>query len=192
MCMTTDTTASLTDEQRMNAYVQGDTRAFTALFQAYGPMLFRYFVRQGKRPHDAQDLVQQTFLQLHRSRADYRIGEPLRPWLFTIARNVSHDLGRRQQRRPETCCDVDTYQAGEPTRESLIHAERTRALALALEQLPDEHRSLLNEHWFEDRSWTEIATRDGLHPGTLRVRAHRACIQLRAMIDNDHSEAACA
>jgi RNA polymerase sigma-70 factor (ECF subfamily) len=190
MCTSTDTAASMTDEQGMAAYLQGDQRAFAALFRSYGAMLFRYFVRQGKRPYDAQDLVQQTFLQLHRSRADYRVEEPLRPWLFTIARNVSHDHGRRQQRRPETFCDVDTYEASGPTRESLIHAERTRALAIALERLPEEHRDLLNEHWFEERSWTEIAGRDGVHATTLRVRAHRACLQLRGMIDVDHNEAA--
>jgi RNA polymerase sigma-70 factor, ECF subfamily len=190
MFITTDTAASMTDEQRMSAYVQGHTPAFTALFRDYASMLFRFFVRQGKRPHDAQDLVQQTFLHVHRSRMDYHSGEPLRPWLFTIARNVCRDHGRRQLRRPETSCDVDSYQADAPTRESLIQAERRRALALALEQLPGEHRSLLNEHWFEDRSWTEIAKRDGLHPGTLRVRAHRACVQLRVLIDDDHGEAA--
>jgi RNA polymerase sigma-70 factor, ECF subfamily len=190
MCKITDTSACMTDEQLMSAYVQGDQGAFSALFRAHGSMLFRFFVRQGKRPHDAQDLVQQTFLHLHRSRADYRLGEPLRPWLFTSARNLSHDHGRRQQRRPETFCDVDCYEATGPTQESLIHGERTRALSLALERLPGEHRSLLNEHWFEDRSWTEIAERDGLHAGTLRVRAHRACVQLRGMIDNDHNEAA--
>jgi len=189
MCITTDTTASLTDEQHMSAYVQGDDRAFSALFRAYASPLFRFFVRQGKRPHDAQDLVQQTFLHVHRSRADYRLGDPLRPWLFTIARNVRHDHGRRQLRRPETFCDVDSYQANEPTSEALVHGERTRALALALERLPGEHRSLLNEHWFEDRSWIEIAKRDGLHAGILRVRAHRACAQLRGMLESDHDEA---
>jgi RNA polymerase sigma-70 factor (ECF subfamily) len=190
MCTTTDTRVSMTDEQRMSAYLQGDQSAFDALFRAYGPMLFRYFVRHGKRAFDAHDLVQQTFLHIHRSRADYRLGEPVRPWLFTIARNVSHDHGRRQQRRPELICDVDTYQAIEPTSDSLLHSERTRALAIALEQLPGEHRDLLSEHWFEDRSWIEIASRNGVHATTLRVRAHRACLQLRQMLDVDYSEAA--
>jgi RNA polymerase sigma-70 factor (ECF subfamily) len=190
MCITSHTTASVTDEQRMNAYVQGDDRAFAALFRDYAPMLLRFFARQGKRAADAQDLVQQTFLHIHRARADYRLGEPLRPWLFTIARNVCRDSGRRQLRRPETFCDVDSYHAAERTTESLMHGERTRALALALEQLPGEHRSLLNEHWFEDRSWIEIARRDGQHAATLRVRAHRACVQLRTMIADEHNEAA--
>ena len=190
MCITTDTTASMTDEQLMRAYIQGDKRAFDALFRAYAAMLLRYFMRQGKRPHDAQDLVQQTFLHLHRSRADFRDGEPLRPWLFTIARNACHDHGRRQQRRPETFCDVDSYEAHEPTHGSLIHTERTRALGQALEQLPAPHRGLLRDHWFEERSWIEIAKRDGQHAGTLRVRAHRACALLRAMLEGGSGEAA--
>ena len=190
MSTTPDTTALPTDEQRMSAYLRGDSQAFEALFRSFAPLLLRYFARQGKRPHDAQDLVQQTFLHLHRSRADYRPGEPVRPWLFTIARNVGHDHGRRQQRRPESICDVDSYEARARTTENVVHAERKRALAVALEQLPDEHRDLLNEHWFEDRSWIEIARRAGVQATTLRVRAHRACLLLRGLIDVSHGEAA--
>ncbi|HKU43036.1 MAG TPA: RNA polymerase sigma factor [Polyangiales bacterium] len=183
MCITKDTTASMTDEQLMSAYVRGDAAAFNALFRAYAPKLLGYFARQGKRTHDAQDLVQQTFLHVHRSRADYRLGEPLRPWIYTIARNLGHDHGRRQQRRPETFCEVDSYASAAPASESLIHGQRTRVLALALERLPGEHRNLLHEHWFEDRTWSEIAKREGQQAATLRVRAHRACAQLRAMLD---------
>jgi RNA polymerase sigma-70 factor (ECF subfamily) len=190
MCTTTDTASSWTDEQRMAAYMGGDERAFYAIFRSYGPLLFRYFVRQGKRPYDAQDLVQQTFLHVHRSRLDYKPGEPVRPWLFTIARNVGHDHGRRQQRRPEHLCDLDVYEAREPTTQSLIHSERTHALAVALEQLPIEHRDLLNDHWFKDQSWIEIADRQGVHAGTLRTRAHRACVQLRGMLALEHDDAA--
>src|SRR5262245_36741090 len=100
-----------TDEATMAAYVAGDQAAFNALFRNYAPVLKRFFVRQGKRQADAQDLVQQTFLHVHRARYEYRTGDALRPWLFTIARNVGHDHGRRQQRRPETWCDLELQAA---------------------------------------------------------------------------------
>jgi RNA polymerase sigma-70 factor (ECF subfamily) len=168
--------------QLMRAHIRGEERAFEVLFRKYAPVLTGYFQRRGLSTSDAQDLVQQTFLQLHRARDQYREGEPLRPWLFTIARNVSRDHGRRRQRRPETFCDLDQYEA--PVREAdHLHTERTRALALALEQLPREPRKLLNQHWFEERSFSEIAHREGTHSGTLRVRAHRACLQLRKLLE---------
>lgn len=177
------------DEQHMSDYARGDERAFSALYRSYAPRLRGYFVRKGKRPHDAEDLVQQTFLNLHRSRAGYRDGELLRPWLFTIARNLCRDHGRRQLRRPETFCELDQHEA-EPLADGAVHGERLRALTLALDQLPGEHRNLLEQHWFEDRSFAEIADRDGSLAGTLRVRAHRACVQLRGLLDEHCAEAA--
>ena len=169
------------ETQIMQAYIRGEERAFEALFRKYAPVLTGYFLRRGLHASDAQDLVQQTFLQLHRSRDQYRAGESVRPWLFTIARNVSRDHGRRRQRRPETFCDLDRYEA--PVREvDRGHDDRAHARALALPRLPREPRAVLKEHWFEERSFTEIADRQGAHSGTLRVRAHRACRELRKLL----------
>jgi RNA polymerase sigma-70 factor (ECF subfamily) len=174
----------------MAAYVAGDDYAFAELFRSYAPILTRFFMRQGKRNSDAQDLVQQTFLHVHRARYDYRAGEALRPWLFTIARNAGHDHGRRQKRRPEAFCDLDLHEAPEPAHDELMHAERTRIVASALAGLKPSEKKLLDEHWLQERSWNEIAARDGVHAATLRVRAHRACTQLRACIQFGTSAAA--
>jgi RNA polymerase sigma factor (sigma-70 family) len=176
----------------MRAYLAGDERAFAELFRHYAPKLARYFVRNGKRASDAQDLVQETFLHVHRARHDFRAGQPLRPWLFTIARNLCHDHGRRQLRRPEALCDVDAYAAPHQPRDSqqLALCERSDALTAALAKLSAPERSLLDEHWFADRPFTVIAARDGMAATTLRVRAHRACMRLRELISIEHSAAA--
>lgn len=172
------------DAELMTAYLAGDERAFAELFRRYAPLLVRFFVRHGKRSADAQDLTQETFLHLHRARFDFRVGEPLRPWLFRIARNVSHDHGRRALRRPEAFCEVDAFAAPHEREEehALVRAERGEALSAALAQLSAPERALLDEHWFEDRAFTEIAARDGVQCTTLRVRAHRACQRLREML----------
>ena len=169
------------DAGLMLAYQNGDERAFAELFELYAPMLERYFVRHGKRSADAEDLTQETFLRLVRSRADFRPGEALRPWLFTIARNVCHDHGRRAQRRPEAPYEVDTLEAPQACigDHALDHAKRTEALTSALQLLPAAERRLVDEHWFDERAFSEIALREGVQCGTLRVRAHRACQRLR-------------
>ena len=65
------------DEALMAAYQGGDAAALRELFRRHGGALLRMFQRDLARP-EAEDLVQQTFLQLHRARADYRVGAPLR------------------------------------------------------------------------------------------------------------------
>lgn len=177
------------DSELMAAYVTGDQRAFDELFHTYSPLLARFFARHGKRPSDAQDLVQETFLHVHRARHDFRTGVPLRPWIFTIARNLCHDHGRRQLRRPEAFIELESCRApdGSP---DLAVAERAQALGRALDRLPDGDRHLLDEHWFSDRSFTELAARDGVNSTTLRVRAHRACMRLRELISIQYSAVA--
>lgn len=179
------------EKELMSAYLAGDERAFGELFRIYAPVLIRFFMRYGKRLSDAQDLTQDTFLQLHRARADFCAGEPLRPWLFTIARNRCHDHGRRLRRRPEALREVDVYEAPQTHEpQALIVAERREALHSALAKLSQPERKLLDEHWFGDRAFTEIAARDGLHSSTVRVRAHRACQRLRELISVRHSAVA--
>lgn len=180
------------ENELMSAYLAGDERAFGELFRLYAPVLVRFFMRHGKRLSDAQDLAQDTFLQLHRARADFRAGEPVRPWLFTIARNRCHDHGRRLRRRPEAFCEMDDYEAPQAAHENqaLIAAERREALHDALAKLSKPERSLLDEHWFGERAFAEIAARDGVLSSTVRVRAYRACQRLREMISVRHSAAA--
>src|SRR5215467_14772428 len=93
------------DEELMLAYANGDESAFRELFRRYAPMLLRLCTRQVGRPADAQDLVQQTFLQLHRARRDFRADMRLRPWIMTIALNLARDLLRRRGRRPESAME---------------------------------------------------------------------------------------
>lgn len=180
------------ENELMSAYLAGDEHAFAELYRIYAPVLLRFFRRHGKRPSDAQDLTQDTFMRLHRARADFRPGEPVRPWLFTIARNRCYDHSRRLRRRPEAFCEVDNYEAPQPAHEHqvLILAERRDALHDALAKLPNAERSLLDEHWFGERAFAEIAARDGLQSSTVRVRAYRACQRLREMISVRHSAAA--
>ena len=86
----------------MAAYLDGDRAAFDALFSRYAPRLRQMLGRRIARGEDVADVVQQTFLQLHRARKDFRVDAKLRPWLYTIALNLSRQYFRRQGRRPET------------------------------------------------------------------------------------------
>jgi DNA-directed RNA polymerase specialized sigma24 family protein len=103
------TTSDLrSDEQLMAAYVAGDGAAFRVIFERYAPVLMRAMLRELYVREEANDLVQQTFLQLHRARADFDAGQKLKPWIFTIAMNLKREYFRRKKRRPERSLDAET------------------------------------------------------------------------------------
>ena len=171
-----------TDEQLMERYARdGDSDALTELFARYGGRLLGYFRRFVGGDPVAQDLVQQTFLQLHRARRDYRPGAPLRPWLYTIAANLRREHFRYRGRRPEVAHDPERH--GVLTTEPEASTPEGRLLHRALDQLPEHEREVVVLHWFEDLPMGEVAQVLGASRGAVKVRAHRAYKRLRTMLE---------
>lgn len=173
------TGGTATDEELMAAYVAGDRAAFGTLFQRYAPRLQRLMQRDLGRTDEANDLVQQTFLQLHRARRDFRPDAKLRPWLFTIALNLKRQHFRRLGRRPVTSLDDDA--AVEPVAPGGGPEGRVRDLQLraALGRLPEGQREVIVLHWFEGLSFREVAELVGASQSAVKVRAHRGYNRLR-------------
>jgi RNA polymerase sigma factor (sigma-70 family) len=171
-----------TDEQLMQRYIEGDERAFAQLYTRYRPVVTRVVQRHVYRRSDVDDLVQQAFTQLHASRANYRLGEPLRPWLCTMTANICRDYGRRRTRRPEASYDMDTLSTHAP----LVLPGETRQtyapLVAALESLSAVTRQIFQAHFVADRTLVDIARELGENPTTVRVRVHRGCQALRATL----------
>src|SRR5437879_9400366 len=82
----------------MARYQAGDFVAATALIKGTGPQLHRFFLAQFASRADADDLLQETWLRIHRVRHTFRSGEPVLPWVYAIARRVRVDGYRRQRR----------------------------------------------------------------------------------------------
>lgn len=161
----------------MAAYVSGDGVAFEELFRRYHDLVRGHMRRGYLGEADVEDLTQQTFLQLHRARRDYRPDRPLRPWLMTIARNVKRDHLRRERRRsPITELsdrDPGHLEAG------FERVALREALGNALRQLPGSLRKVLEAYWIEHLSHAEIARRYGISRAAAKVRIHRAYRALR-------------
>src|SRR5690349_7102953 len=97
--------ATRSDEELMAAYVAGDRAAFRELFERHSPVLLRVTRRQLPTREEANDLLQQTFLQLHRARLDFDPTQRFKPWFFRIALNLKREHFRRLRRRPEDILD---------------------------------------------------------------------------------------
>jgi RNA polymerase sigma factor (sigma-70 family) len=170
------------DEELMAAYVAGDGAAFEELFRRYAPALLRVIGRQLSSPAEAHDLVQQTFLQLHRARHDFRPGARLRPWIFTIALNLKREHFRRLRRRPEAPLELDGRNDPATPPVSPERAENERAVRGALDQLPPDHREVIVLHWFEGLSFPEVSAIVGASVSAVKVRAHRGYVALRKLL----------
>src|SRR5688572_21788035 len=89
-----------TDEELLAGYRQGDRSSFAALVERYQRELFHFLVRFLGDRAAAEDIFQETFLQVHQSADQFDPSRRFRPWLFTIAANKARDLMRSQARRP--------------------------------------------------------------------------------------------
>jgi RNA polymerase sigma-70 factor (ECF subfamily) len=158
------------DEELMAAYVTGDARAFRELFDRYSGLLYRMARRRLSSDSDARDIVQQTLLQLHRARADFRSDSRLRPWLFTIAMNLVREHYRKQGRKREDPLLADPVA---PTTAPPELSERAALVRAALATLPEQQREIIELHWFEESPYEEIARDVGASVAAVRVRAHR-------------------
>lgn len=171
-----------TDEELMDAYVDGDEAAFRLLFERYAPILLRLTRRHLRDDELAREIVQQTFFRLHGARNDFRRGSKLRPWVMTIAMNLVREHWRRKKRRKVTLVEVDTHAAPEAELMPLELRQRSDLLHGALEKLPITQREVVELHWFQERPYAEIARIVGTSEGAVRVRAHRAYTTLKQLL----------
>lgn len=166
----------------MVQYAAGDAAAFRALFERHAGRLLNVLTRQVGSREVAQDLVQQTFLNVHRARQDFRPGTGFRPWLYTIAFNLVRDRHRRRQRKPEMATDPEDQDRtpGAPGPE--LDPIRDAAVRRALAALPEGQREVIVLHWFEELDFRAISQVVGASLSAVKVRAHRGYERLRASL----------
>src|SRR6266481_7694470 len=85
-------------EHLMALYQQADASAAAALIDLLSPQLYRFFASQMGSTNEAEDMLQEVWLRIHRVRHTFRAGEPVLPWVYAIAHRVRVDGYRRQRR----------------------------------------------------------------------------------------------
>jgi RNA polymerase sigma-70 factor (ECF subfamily) len=176
----------------MDAYVDGDQRAFAALHARLEPRLRSRLSKMVGRPAVVDDLLQLTFLRAHAARDRFeplpeRADRAVEAWYAAIARNVALDHMRqsyRRDRRHDTLVargelsgmgvPAETPDA-EAARLEQEHADEvSEVVRQAIAELPPTQREVVQLHKIRGMSMADIGERLGVRPGALRVRAHRA------------------
>ncbi|MGI9071836.1 MAG: RNA polymerase sigma factor [Bryobacteraceae bacterium] len=167
-------------EDLMVRYQRADGAATTAFIAAVSPMLYRFFVHQPGSRDDAPDLLQDTWLRIHKSRYSYRPGEPVLPWLYAIARHVQVDGYRRQQRIRSREQAVDTLpECHTRPHSAAAPAPSFEALVTAL---PESQREVLRMLKVTGMSLEEVARATASSVGAVKQKTHRAYEKLRRIL----------
>ncbi|HLU67272.1 MAG TPA: RNA polymerase sigma factor [Kofleriaceae bacterium] len=172
----------------MARYCDGDASAFRELHARIAPRLVAYLARMCGDRATAEDLVQQTFLKVHRARSAYVRGADPVPWMFAIAHRTFLDEARRKQRSrvqvareeggvPEVPAEIDGTPADR--RRDGPDPAMVRAALAALEELPPSQREALILTKLSGKSVAEAAVITGSTPGAVKLRAHRGYVALR-------------
>ncbi len=171
------------DEQQlvefMTSYQQGEMEAFSGLYSAMKAPLQRYLWTFVRNSSTAEDLLQETFLQVHRARHTYTTPRPVRPWLYAISRHVALMHLRTMRRRKEDLANEDLPEIPVPAEMERYGDKATLFKMMA--QLPGVAQEILILHHLLGLSFQEVGEIMGLAPGTAKVRAHRALKNLRTL-----------
>ncbi len=174
----------------MARYCDGDASAFRELYALVSPRLHGYLVRMARQKSLADDLLQQTFMKVHRARAAYIRGADPVPWIYSIAHRTFLDETRRKKRAvvrvgdddvlPEIAADL---QGQTPDRrDDPADPELVQTALDALASLPEQQRQAVVLTKLEGKSVAEAAEIAGTTVGAMKVRAHRGYEILRNLL----------
>jgi RNA polymerase sigma-70 factor (ECF subfamily) len=164
--------------------------AFAELVATHSQRIFARFYRSFQDRQEAEDLTQDVFLRLYRSRQRYEPRAKFSTWLFHITQNVARNAFRNRRRHACVNQNLDGAEsgralqldAGSPT-QALERSEAVRAVRAAVSELAGRQRAALEMQQFQNRSYAEIA--DALDMSTKATKSllYRARIQLKGFLN---------
>jgi RNA polymerase sigma-70 factor (ECF subfamily) len=172
-------------DEAMARYAQGETAAFEQLYDVLAPRLQGYLLRHVRNQARAEDLLQQTFLHMHRARGRFIPGAPVMPWAFAIARRLVIDGVRHDKH--EVVADleangVDLVSPDAAADDVLQAKEAARRIEKEIANLPETQRVAFELLKRDGLSVREAAQVLGTTVNTVKLRAHRAYVALRAVL----------
>jgi len=171
----------------MEQYAGGNSEAFTRVYDAVAPRLFAFLLRQTRNRAQAEDLLQQTMLQVHRARDQFIPGAAVVPWAFAIARRFLIDSVRRGPREIlNDGAELDVRAATSPRADDLVAASELAArIERTLAKLPEQQRTAFQLIKQEGLTFAEAAEVLGTTVAAVKLRAHRAYTAVRLELGSE-------
>ncbi len=173
------------DDQLIQETLEGKSEAFGLLMRRHQSPLMDLALRMLRNPEEAEDVVQQVFIEAYRHLADFRHGSRLSTWLYSITLNRLRNHLRSRKNKQWVPIDMAPSDSGEPR--TLQLRDNTPAIDQQMEKkldlewirrqvlhLQPEYQDIFMMHYFQNISLQEVAERVGRPLGTVKVYLHRA------------------
>ena len=151
------------------------------LFETYRQNVYAAAFSVCKNAADAEDILQETFLQYHQTNKQFESEQHIRAWLLRVALNRAKDVYRQKKRRRETALEDYMETLTFPSPES-------GALFSAVMALPEHYRSVIHLFYYEDYTVDEIAKLLHLTQSNVKVRLSRARKLLKESLGEDWND----
>lgn len=175
------------DHQLMLQVGAGHVDGLAVLFQRYQRRLYNFFLKLGHGSAQSEDLVQDTFMRMLRYAASYQQAGNYLGWMFQIARNVAADAYRNTEGEETLDEEVERELPGDPAHDPADVREQQdleARLQRALLRLPRESRELILLSRVRELGSEELGQLFGCSANAVKVRLHRALLQLREHFDD--------
>lgn len=163
-------------EALMAQYQDGDFAAAAALIHSISPRLHRFFAAHSSSRAHADDLLQETWLRIHKVRHTWRPGEPTLPWFYAIARHVRVDHYRKAVRAAAGERELEALSRGSAAAPAAAGNDEFDAL---LAPLSASEREVIEMLKGSGMSLEEVARATSSTVGAVKQKAHRAYRKLR-------------
>jgi RNA polymerase sigma-70 factor (ECF subfamily) len=174
------------DEDLLAAHMAGDPEAFETLVSRYMRELYAFLSRFVGNATAAEDIIQDTFVQVHLAASSFDPARAFKPWLYTIAANKARDYMRARGRRQEYSLDRTGPDEDGPAPAKLLGSDQTSepeqaesrderaAVREVVNRMPEHLRLILVLGYFQQLPYAEIAEVLEIPVGTVKSRLHAA------------------
>ncbi|HCD53595.1 MAG TPA: RNA polymerase subunit sigma-24 [Balneolaceae bacterium] len=186
--------ANYSDEDLMEYFQNGNEIAFNELVYRYNDRLHNFLYRYTQNHQDCEDLVQETFLRVHKSKQSYERIAKFSTWMYTIALNLAKSMYKKKQRMHKVSIhkddsDPDDFEMKLEDHNILPDQELHQKLSLeqlekALMALPADFREVVILRDLQQMTYEEISEKTGIAMGTVKSRINRGRAQIKHLIEN--------
>ncbi|MFN0150723.1 MAG: RNA polymerase sigma factor [bacterium] len=183
------------DEELMIRYREGDVSTFPVIVSRYRDRLTSAVVRLVGDRDKAEDIVQETFLRVHKNAARYKTIARFSTWIYTIALNMAkNEIRNTKRRKTSSLWDMGLEKDGEPSAyeipdnserpDDVVERRNLRGLMeRCIQELPPKYRTIIVLRDVEGLSYDEIAGILKLPEGTVKSRMNRARLRFKELLE---------
>ena len=174
------------DNELISRAQAGDEQAFAKLIREYYPFVYAIVIGIVNNPHDAEEVVQDTFVNAYRGLAQYQEREKFKSWLAKIARNCARNRLRKQQIDTVPIDEVNEQISGteDLPDEQLIRSEQRELIRRAMETLSPKDREIAHAYYLDGASYDELIQTHGLSYKAISFRLSRAKRRLAKRLEH--------